>query len=568
MLFLSVRQPSRLHLRGPIEIFFSGTSRCADFDINVVPGRNGQRHFEATDNPEYGKVLLPLKVNPQQKMTLQSQIFDQIRRMILDGQLRSGDFLPTTRMLSEQVGISRNTIVLAYERLVSEGYIQTRPYVGTFVSAEIPDNAFATSADNVATLPHPAEDNGCGDEFAALRLGGMQSQRVVNPHPEKLAADFWVGRPASDSFPVKAWSNVVWKQLQSAGSSITQYQDPAGLIGLRQAIADHLGPTRGVTAEPDQIIIVGGTQDGLNLVARLLVEEGSTVVVESPCYQGAAYVFECFGADLYPVPVDADGINTARLPDMRNPVAYVTPSHQYPLGVTLSLERRIALLTWASEQHGYIVEDDYDSDFRFAGSPLTALKGIDRNERVFYLGTFSKCMGPALRLGFVVVPRAYAKAARTLKALMNNGQSWLEQAAMSEFMTSGAYGRHLRRVRQLYLSRRNAMLRALQRHFGESEVVGAEAGMHLVWRLPRHLPDAAEIEARALTVGVGVYTLNSGAALNLTDPSFSDRHLVLGFAALSECEIELGIARLAGCLGKGSSNQAKPANRILTGTGS
>jgi len=499
-------------------------------------------------------------------MTLQSQIFDQIRRMILDGRLRSGEFLPTTRTLSEQVGISRNTIVLAYERLIAEGYIQTRPYVGTFVSAEIPDTAFAPPTDDIGTLPRLVEDRCRLDEIAALRLRGMRSQLVVNPHAERLAADFWVGRPAPDSFPVKAWSNVVWKQLQSAGPSITQYQDPAGLIELRQAIADHLGPTRGLTAEPDQIVIVGGTQDGLNLVARLLIEQGSTVVVESPCYQGATYVFESFGADLYPVPVDADGINTARLPDMPNPVAYVTPSHQYPLGVTLSLERRIALLTWASERHGYIIEDDYDSDFRFVGSPLTALKGIDRNERVFYLGTFSKCMGPALRLGFVVVPRAFAKAARTLKALMNNGQSWLEQSAMADFITSGAYGRHLRRVRQLYLSRRNATLRALQRHFGESEVVGSEAGMHLVWRLPQHLPDAAEIEARALAVGVGVYTLNSGAALNLTGPAFDDRHLVLGFAALTEFEIELGIARLAACLADEASIVANSTKRGLTGT--
>jgi GntR family transcriptional regulator/MocR family aminotransferase len=499
-------------------------------------------------------------------MTLQSQIFDQIRRMILNGQLRSGDFLPTTRTLSEQVGISRNTIVLAYERLIAEGYIQTRPYVGTFVSADIPDDAFATSADDVTTLPHSIESRFCRDDFAALRADGMRSQRVVNPHAERLAADFWVGRPASDSFPVKAWSNLIWKRLQAAGSSITHYHDPAGLPELRQAIADHLGPTRGLTADADQVVIVGGTQDGLNLVARLLVERDSTVVIESPCYQGAAYVFESFGADLYPVPVDSDGINTSRLPNIPNPVAYVTPSHQYPLGVTLSLERRIALLTWASEQHGYIVEDDYDSDFRYVGSPLTALKGIDRNERVFYLGTFSKCMGPALRLGFVVVPRPFAKAARTLKALMNNGQSWLEQAAMADFMTSGAYGRHLRRVRQLYLSRRNAMLRALQRHFGESEVVGSDAGMHLVWRLPSHLPDAAEIEARALTVGVGVYTLNSGAALNLTDPKLGDRHLVLGFAALSECEIELGMARLAACLADGKSKTAKADKLILDGT--
>jgi GntR family transcriptional regulator/MocR family aminotransferase len=532
----------------------------------VVPGQNGQRHFEATEHPEYGKVLLPLKVSPQQKMTLQSQVFDQIRRMILDGRLRSGDFLPTTRTLSEQIGISRNTIVLAYERLMAEGYIQTRPYVGTFVSAEIPDTAFATSPEEAAKRLRSIESRCCFDEATALRLDGMRSQLVVNPHAEKLAADFWAGRPAPDSFPAKAWANLVWKRLQTAGSAITQYQDPAGLMELRQAIADYLGPTRGVIADPEQIIIVGGTQDGLNLVARLLVDRGSTVVVESPCYQGAAYLFETFGADLYPVPVDSDGIKTERLPDMRNPITYVTPSHQYPLGVTLSLERRIALLTWAGERNGYIVEDDYDSDFRFVGSPLTALKGIDRNERVFYLGTFSKCMGPALRLGFVVVPTAFAKAARTLKALMNNGQSWLEQAALADFMTSGAYSRHLRRIRQVYLSRRNATLQALKRHFGENEVVGSDAGMHLVWRLPSHLPNAAEIETRALTVGVGVYTLNSGAALNLTDPKFGDRHLVLGFAALSECEIELGIARLAACLASKTPKGTKAKKLVFDGT--
>jgi GntR family transcriptional regulator/MocR family aminotransferase len=491
-----------------------------------------------------GHAQLSIILNQAEKATLQTQIFDQVRTMILNGQLRGDDPLPTTRELSAQLGVSRNTAVLAYERLIAEGYIRTKPYVGTFVSPDLPDTAFLSSGPEPAPTPR--------QEAAAAAVGEeplhLRTHRLADPGRRRLAADFWVGRPDFRTFPMKAWSHHIKARLKSAGPRLTSYSDPAGLLELRQAIAKHLAPARGVVCDPDQIIIVGGCQDGFNLVGRLLVKPGSTAVVESPCYQGAAFVLESLGAKLHPVPIDREGLDVAKLPHVRDAVAYVTPSHQYPVGVTMSLQRRIELLSWATQYDAYIMEDDYDSDFRFVGSPLTALKGLDRNERVIYLGTFSKCMGPGLRLGYVVAPRRLVESFRRMKMLMNNGQSWLEQAAMADFMASGEFGRHLRRIRQLYRERRDALLGALHRHFGECEVHGEQAGMHLVWKLPEGFPSAEEVEARGLAAGVGVCSLATGSALRFDKNDGGDRLLMLGFVALSEKEIEDGVARLAGAL--------------------
>lgn len=488
---------------------------------------------------------LSIILRESEKATLQNQIFDQVRAMILNGQLRGDDPLPTTRELSAQLGVSRNTAVLAYERLIAEGYIRTKPYVGTFVSPDLPDTAFLSSASSSAAATEP--------QFAAETVlpfepvHELRTHRLADPDRRRLAADFWVGRPDARTFPLKAWSQHIKARLKTAGSKLTSYSDPAGLLELRQAIAKHLGPARGVVCDPEQIIIVGGCQDGFNLVGRMLVTPGSTAVVESPCYQGAAYVLESLGAKLHPVPIDRDGLDVSKLPHVKNALAYVTPSHQYPVGVTMSLQRRIELLSWATQYDAYIMEDDYDSDFRFVGSPLTALKGLDRNERVIYLGTFSKCMGPGLRLGYIVAPRRLVDSFRRMKMLMNNGQSWLEQAAMADFMASGEFGRHLRRIRQLYRDRRDALLGALKKHFGECEIYGEQAGMHLVWKLPEGFPSAAEVEAKGLAAGVGVCSLATGSALRFGDDD-GDRLLMLGFVALTEKEIEDGIARLATAL--------------------
>jgi len=485
-------------------------------------------------------VPLPLKLHASSPISLQTQIFEQVRGMILEGRLRPGEPLPATRTLSEQLGIARNTTALAYERLAAEGYIETRRSVGTFISMQIPEGALYT-----ATHRPSAQARRMGRAETRSPDPGVRSQALVNPHRRRLVADFWVGRPDPESFPRKIWARLISRRLLGAGSALTEYRDPSGLPELRQAIADRVRPTRNIATSADEIIIVGGCQDGLNLVSRMMLAPGATAVVESPCYQGAAFLFESFGAKIVPVPVDDRGLDCARLPEVKNAIAYVTPSHQYPLGVTLSLERRLELLAWAAETNSYILEDDYDSDFRFHGAPIAALKGLDRMGRVIYLGTFSKCLGAGLRLGYVILPPELVERARHMKTLMNNGQPWLEQATLADFMESGGYERHVRRIRKLYYSRRNALLAALEKHFGGGEIIGDEAGMHLVWRLPRHLPPASKIEKLAIEAGVGVYTLASGAAVNFDTSAESDRYLVLGFSSLTEREIAAGIARLS-----------------------
>ena len=341
------------------------------------------------------------------------------------------------------------------------------------------------------------------------------------------------------------WARLIANCLRSAGAALTEYRDPLGVKELRQAIVDHLRPTRGIMVDAEQVIIVGGSQGGLNLACRLLVTLGSSAFVESPCYQGAAYLFESFGAKLHPVHVDDNGIDVSKLPATQNAICYVTPSHQFPLGVTLSLDRRLELLAWATRTNSYIIEDDYDSDIRYRGAPIAALKALDRCERVIYVGTFSKSMGAGLRIGYVVMPATLFDAARHIKTLTNNGQPWLPQAALADFITNGSYDRHLRRIRHSYQARRETLLAALQKHFGGSTIVGDNAGMHLVWRMPDQLPPANVVEKIALKAGVGVYTLNSGGAVDFGVMRDSDRYLVLGFTAPSEREISIGISRLA-----------------------
>ncbi len=498
---------------------------------------------------------LPIAVCETERSTLQNQVFEQIRQMIVDGRLKAGDPLPATRELSMQMGISRNTAMLAYDRLIAEGYVYSKPYVGTFVSENLHEGV---SSEPPIAIRATSKVNGKSSDLPGPQRSRqfLRTHSLQNPHSKRLTADFWVGRPDPASFPVKAWSRQIWKQLQRSSTALTQYNDPSGLEALRFAISDHLGPARGIAVEADQIIIVGGCQDGFNLIARLLVEPGTPLVIENPCYQGAAYVFESFGAEPYPVQVDEHGLDVALLPNVSCAVAYLTPSHQYPMGATLSLPRRLELLAWADKHDAYIVEDDYDSDFRFSGAPLTAVKGLDRNDRVIYMGTFSKSMGPGLRLGYVVLPKTLVEPARRLKALMNNGQSWLEQSAMADFMLEGGFRRHLRRMRQTYLERRDVLLAALRTNFGECHVRGEDAGMHLTWRIPDGLPDAEDIEKRALQEGVGVYALSTGAALQFGSPDDSRRFLVLGYAALTPREIEQGIARLALSLSRPVANKA------------
>lgn len=495
---------------------------------------------------------IPIEIDHGSRQSLQGQIFGHFRQRILCGRLKAGAPVPASRALAEQLGVSRNTVLLAYDRLIAEGYLQARGAIGTYVSFELPETCLAA----VRPVASPSPAQGESSAHLAIPFFG-KAQAVVSA--QRLAFDFWLGRPDSHSFPIKAWRRLTNKALATAGARLTEYRDPGGLPELRQAIADHLGAARGISVSPDQVIITAGSQEGLNLVARLLVREGTPVATENPCYQGAAFLFESYYAKMVPVPVDEAGLDVEQLPKKGVMLVYVTPSHQYPLGFTLSLERRLKLIDWARRCGAYIIEDDYDSDFRYRGSPLTALMGLDPHGCVMYLGTFSKSIGAGLRLGYLVVPEALAGAARSAKALLDNGHPWLDQAVMAEFVRSGAYGNHLRRIRHLYCERRDCLVEALRRHFGAVRLSGLESGMHLAWHLPEHYPSASELQNLALRQGVGVYSLSSGAAYDYGGCEYSGRTVVLGFSSLDEHQIRAGVQRIADALAGLPTSSQLPA---------
>jgi len=364
----------------------------------------------------------------------------------------------------------------------------------------------------------------------------------------RLTYDFWYGRLDRREFPVGTWRRLILENFSRAGANLSDYGHPAGDPELRAAIASHLGATRGMLANPERIVITAGAQDGLSLLCRILVAGGSRVVVEDPCYDSAALLFQSHGATLRPVPIDAEGLVTSALPAGEEiALAYVTPSHQFPTGVTLPLDRRLNLLAWAAATGAYIVEDDYDSDFRYDSPPLTALSGLDRDQQVIYLGSFSKSIGAGLRLGYLVLPPELVEPAIAAKSLASYGQPWLDQAIVADFLNTGAHRQHLRRMLKTYRVRRDLLVNALAEMFGPGiRLTGADAGMHLMWHLPDHLPGAATVAAAAARFDVGVYPLPAIGARSFGRTEDAERGLILGYSSLSPKEITTGI----GLLGK------------------
>ena len=490
---------------------------------------------------------ISIELDSQSNQSLQNQIFEAIRQQILSGVLKSGVLMLSTRALSEQLDVSRNTVILAYDRLIDEGYLYSQRTIGTFVNPNLPDHSLMLDQEYADTTGTKQQEHSSVNRHPVAFNGRVQA--LFNPYRDQLDIDFWVGRPDPESFPIKTWQRLILKNLAKAGSNMTEYHDPAGIVELRQAIADHLHAARGIVCRAEQIIITNGIQEGVNLVARLLIKPGTIAVTESPCYQGAAYVLESYGAKLHPVPVDKDGLDVRQLPQKNIGLAYVTPSHQYPFGATLPLERRLCLLEWAQQTGAYIIEDDYDSDFRHKSSPLTAVAGQDQHGCVIYMGTFSKSIGAALRIGYLVLPQELVSPAVTLTTLMNNGHSWLDQAVLSDFISSGSYLKHLRRIRRTYLTRRDCLVVALQQHFGDDVILsGLEGGMHLVWHLDESLPTSQEIQTIAQKVGVGVYAPSAGAVHDYSDSQCCERALLLGYSSTNENQINEGIARLADAL--------------------
>ncbi len=485
---------------------------------------------------------LSINIDSRSKQSLQIQIFESIRKQILSGQLKANTVLPSSRLLSEQLNVSRNTIVLTYDRLIAEDYICSRKTIGTFVNPELPESSLTIRNDKDKVLQEVIHSKRNPVNFN----GRVHS--LENPNKSKLDIDFWVGRPDPDSFPLKSWKKLMLHHLQSPNFNMTDYHESSGIPDLRQAIVDHLLPARGIKASQKQVIITNGSQQGLNIVARMLINKGAKVVTECPCYQGAVFVFESYGAVIHSVDVDDNGLKVSELPDLPIKMAYVTPSHQYPMGSTLSSDRRISLLDWARKVGAYIIEDDYDSDFRHHGSPLTALAGQDQYNSVIYLGTFSKSIGAGLRIGYLIVPPELIETTKTIKKLMDNGHAWLDQAVLADFISSGAYSKHLRKIRRVYINRRDALIEALNKYFGDVNLSGLEGGMHIVWKLSEHMPDASQMKKIAEKVGVGIYILGSGAAHEFEKKENNKRTLLLGYSSVPEDRIQEGIKRIAAVL--------------------
>ena len=470
--------------------------------------------------------------------SLTTQMVDQIREAIRCARIGPGTRLPSSRRLSEQLAISRNTVVRAYDLLLMEGIVESRPASGIYVADVLP--RLAAPVQPVSEFRDPVLRTRMPMPLRHARAPGAPPA-VRN----RLLYDFFPGRPSADLFPLKTWRRLLQNNLShGGGAGLTQYGEPAGLPALRTAIANHLAAARGIVADPSRIVIVSGIQEGLTLAARLFLSRGALGVVEDPCYQGAALAFEAAGAEVAGVAVDRDGLVPDELPRRTASLLYTTSSHQYPTGATLSAERRADVIDWARRYGCYIIEDDYDCDIRYQGSHLPPLASL-APDCTIYIGTFSKSLGAGLRLGYMVVPEHIADAVCAEKSLLNNGNPWLEQATLADFMHSGSYAAHLLRVRSHYKDNRDGLVAALRRNFGDVLIDGDAGGLHVLWHLPPGIPDAVTVEALALRARIGVYSLASARVHFRQRTTLTGRAVILGYAALSPKQIEKGIARLS-----------------------
>lgn len=482
---------------------------------------------------------LVVGIDPTSGAALHRQVYESLRRAILDGTLRAGVRLPATRVLAEQLSLSRSTVADAYDQLQAEGYIEGRHGSGTFVAPSLPDDALPQSTHALRSLDTQNPDL----QLSAWGNRVVQSGQHVFPETVSLPTfgyDFRPHRVAQDLFPWDAWRAGVDHALNSDRDALF-YSSAAGHPSLRETIAQHVKKHRAVQCNPDQIVIVNGTQQGLNLLAELLLDTGERVAVEDPGYPAARLALEARGLIVSRLPVDRDGLVVENAID-RGPfrLIHVTPSHQDPTGATLSLSRRLALLDEARRTDCVIVEDDYDSEFRYEGRPVESLQGLDRADLVVYAGTFSKSVLAGLRIGFLVLPRRLVGPFVAAKSAWDSGAPMLEQLALVAFMRSGGFERHIRRMRRLYRSRRDALVAALDDAFGARAHVGERhGGLNVLVRLDLNV--SADVAAtRAAQAGIALRPVSSYYEHSPAHPTF-----LMGFAAVPEDTIAEGIGLLA-----------------------
>jgi GntR family transcriptional regulator/MocR family aminotransferase len=478
-------------------------------------------------------ILPMIAVERKVPKTLHRQIYDAYRAAIVDGSLRPRQRIPSTRVLASELGVSRFPVLNAYAQLLAEGYLESRVGAGTVVSSSLPDQL---------TSSPPA-----GVRFAATRSGprpvARRSSYLSRPEASPWLLGwgaFRVGQVAVDQFPLQVWSNLVARRCRNMDAKSFHYGDQMGSGPLRETMARYLRTARSLHCEAAQIMIVSGSQQALEISARVLLDPGSRVWVEEPCYRLARDVFVLNGCHLVPVPVDQEGMDVAagikRWRKAR--AAFVTPSHQFPLGVTLSASRRFQLLDWAQNTGSWIIEDDYDSEYRYESLPIASLQGLDANGRVIYIGTFSKVLYPSLRLGYVVIPPDLVDHFLAIRRVMDLGPPTFYQEVLADFIGEGHFARHLRRMRVLYCERRTALVNSIRQELGSMvEVLGGEAGMHLAVTLPNGSCDL-EIAERAARQNLWIWPL-SASYLGEARPGF-----ILGFGGTPVEEIPRAVRKL------------------------
>lgn len=477
---------------------------------------------------------------------LTGQIFRQLRTAIVDGRLEGGARLPSTRDLAKQLGVSRKTTLDAFERLVAEGFLNTRAGDGTFVAdglARVPHAAAPTPSLVEATPPVHAVN--------ARALWDDLPDALAMPAPQDTPAfDFRGGVTDKTLFPFDAWRRCLHHALRQQARGPGQYHDPAGDPQLRGAIARYVAFSRAVACGWDDVLVTQGAQQALDLIARVVVRPGDVVAVENPGYPPARAAFASLGATVIGVPVDAHGLIVERLPDDAR-LVYVTPSHQFPLGMPMTLDRRVALLEWAQRRRAVIIEDDYDGEFRFEGRPVESLKSLDRTGLVAYVGTFSKTIFPELRIGYAIPPRALRGALAKAKQIVDWHTCTLTQAALARFMHEGDFARHLRRVQKHYDARRKMLLAHLRGSLAPwFDPIVPTAGIHLAAHLKPGLDEAALVRA-AREHDIGLYGIAAFHVGSAARPG-----LLFGYGGIDALRIDTALAKLAALLDSGSAGGA------------
>jgi GntR family transcriptional regulator/MocR family aminotransferase len=481
-----------------------------------------------------------ISIDRNAESPLHRQVYDEFRSAILRGDLRAGQQVPSSRELASEIEISRFPVLHAYAQLLAEGYFESRIGSGTFISASLPERLMSVdgstrSSKSSLTGPRPVS----------------RRSQLYPPYEGRSLVRGWgafgVHQPAFDQFPFQTWSSLVTRHSRNPQASVVHHIDPFGSMRFRDAICGYLRTARAVKCDPAQIMVLSGSQQALDITSRVLLDPGNAVWVEEPGYGLERTVLVAAGCRLIPVPVDSEGMDVTKgiklCPKAR--AAFVTPSHQYPLGSTLSATRRVRLLNWAQASGAWIIEDDYDSEYRFETKPIASLQGLDVNSRVIYIGTFSKVLFPSLRIGYIVIPFDLVERFAAVRFAMDIFPPYLYQEVLADFMTMGHFARHIRKMRHLYSERRTALIESLHSEFGDLlKVHGAEAGMHVAVTLPDGYRDR-DIAIRAARERLWLWPLSQYYLGKRQRQGF-----VLGFGSTSIEQIPRAVRQLRSILKK------------------